>query len=198
MTELHHNEVTRAILSRDLATDTARVHKMIERGGQPLIDSVGALLTVESVNGMNQKGVMRAIQAVSFSISGDKDDLDLVTASVIAAVMLTSDSVISYSAFRSVAGQSNMIDPGSINGVSRAKFMRYIGKGGTAKTIESKVSRSVGKRGFLTALGVVSKSDAHHVTIAPNARESGFVLSFAHMLQEMTQGALSMVKGWED
>lgn len=198
MQNVNHNDVTRAILALDLGTDTPRVQRTIARGGQPLVDTLGAFLTVESLAGMNQKAVMRAVQAVSFAVSGAVDDLDPVTASTIATVMLTAQQTITFAALRYTSGQSNMQDPSAIQGVSRARLQRFGLRGGTANTIVSKVSRSVGKRGFLTALGVTAKSDTHSFTLQAGARESGFVLGYAHQLQTMTDGALSLVKGFED
>jgi hypothetical protein len=191
--QITHNAVTSAILALDLGTDSARVARTIRNGGQPLVDTLGAFLSVEALQGMNQKAVMRAVQAVSFAVSGSTDDLDPVTASVISAVMLSSDACISFESMRYAAGQTGILDPKSIGGVSRAKLMRFIGRGGTAKTIESKVSRSVGKRGFLTGLGVTEKSDAHTFTLREGARASGFVLGYAHQLQTMTDGAFALV-----
>jgi hypothetical protein len=195
MNQLQINEVTRAILAMDLGTDTKRVHRTIANGGQPLVDTLGAFLTVEALGAMNQKAVMRAVQAVSFAVSGAAEDLDKVTAAVVAVVMLSADETITFESMRYAAGQSGMIDPKSVQGVSRAKLARFGLRGGTAKTIESKVSRSVGKRGFLQALGVTLKSDAHSFTLQPGARSSGFVLGFATQLQSMTEGGLQLVYG---
>jgi hypothetical protein len=197
MQQIKHNEVTNAILTLDLGTDAARVARTIANGGQPLVDTLGAFLTPDSIKGMNQKAVMRAVQAVSFAVSGAVEDLDKVTAAVIAVVMLSAQESITYGAMRYAAGQSNMVNPGSIGGVSRARLQRFGLRGGTAKTIESKVSRSVGKRGFLTALGVTLKSDAHTFTLTPGARASGFVLGYATQLQTLTDGALELVYGEE-
>lgn len=193
MSQVTHNEVTSAILALDLGTDSARVARTITNGGQPLVDTLGAFLTVSALGGMNQKAVMRAVQALSFSVSGASEDMDRVTAHVVAAVMLSTDSIISFESMRYLAGQSGILDPKSIGGVSRARLQRFIRNGGTAKTIESKVSRSVGKRGFLTALGVTVKSDAHSFTLQPGARQSAFLLAYSHQLQAMTDGALALL-----
>lgn len=193
--QVNHNEVTRAILSMDLGSDCARVARTIANGGQILVDTIGALLSVESLSGMNQKAIMRAVQAVSFAVSGAVEDLNKTTAHIVAMLMMTADERIAFESARFLCGQTGMIAPTSVNGVSRAKLQRFIGRAGTAKTIESQVSRSVGKRGFLTGLGVTAKSDAHGFTLSPNARQSAFVLGYAHQLQALTDGALALVYG---
>jgi hypothetical protein len=195
MSQIKLNDVVNAILRAPLGTDYARVSRTIARGGQPLVDTLGAFLNVDAIAAMNQKGIMRAVQAVSFSVSTAVEDFDPVTASVIATVCLSAQETISFAAMRFAAGQSNMVQPPSIAGVSRARLMRFGLRGGTAKTIESKVSRSVGKRGFLTGLGVTIKSDAHSFTLTPAARQSGFVLGYAHALDSMTDGAFALIKG---
>lgn len=194
---LIHNEVTSRILSLDLGSDAARVRRTIERGGQALIDSLAAFVPLESLALMNQKAVMRTVQSVSFAVSGAVEDFNKSTAYLVSLVMLTGQERVSFADALHVMGAGGE-GTAPVNGVSRAKLQRFLGgRAGTAGTMVSQCSRTVGKRGFMTALGVTVKGDAHAFTLTSKARELPFMLAYGFALQNMTEGALALVQGEE-
>lgn len=192
---LNHNAVTLAILARDLGTRNAQVARTIERGGQALIDSLGAFLPVEAIAGMSKTAVTRVVQAVSFAVSGAVEDFNKSTAYLVSLVLLTGQQRVSFADALHVMGASGE-GTAPVNGVSRAKLQRHLqGRAGTLGTMVSQCSRTVGKSGFLTALGVTVKGDAHGFTLTEKARSLPFMLAYGYALQNMTEGALALVQG---
>lgn len=179
------------IVNRDLGSDKSFVAK---RMNDHVIALLNATVSPEMVNTekMNQKGVKRIVQLTNFAVSGNVDDFDPVTAFMVAAVMLTKQETITYRDAHFLCGLG-VDEAQHVKGVSRAKLSRFLGNAGTAGTITSKVSRTTGKRGFFTALGVTTKGDAHSFTLSPDAKQNKLLLAYAQQLEKMTDSALALI-----
>ncbi|UBM12785.1 hypothetical protein [Cupriavidus metallidurans] len=181
--------------SLSLGTDAARTLKLAQH------EATAALATqyasADTLRAMKQKGVMRFMQACAFIASGDVKAYDRGTAVVMSVVALSEDKDISFASLQFVAGKVTE-DAKLIGGVSKQRIVKHIGKVGTVKTIESKVSRTVGKGGFLSALGVTTKSSGHGFTLADSAKQNAFVIAYAQALNKMTDGALKLALGEDE
>lgn len=175
--------------SLSLGTDASRCKRFAER--EPVAELACKFATENDLRAMKQKGVMRFLQACEFIASGDVKAYDRGTAVVMSVIALTQDKDISFASLQFVAGKVTE-DAKLIGGVSKQRIAKHIGKVGTIKTIESKISRSVGKGGFLTALGITAKSSGHGFTVADNARQHAFTVAYAQALNKMTDGALRL------
>lgn len=176
-----------------LGTDLGRTLKFAEHEATASLAVQYA--SAETLRAMKQKGVMRFMQACAFIASGDVKAYDRGTAYVMSVVALSVDKDISFASLQFVAGKVTE-NAKLIGGVSKQRLSKHLkGSVGTIKTIESKVSRSVGKGGFLSALGVTTKSSGHGFTVADNAKQNPFVIAYAQALDKMTDGALKLALG---
>ena len=181
------------IESRDLGTDGAKVRNIFARAGEGLKLFLGMVCDTGHVSAMKQKGVMRFVEGSSFAISGNPKDYDEGTAYSVSLVMLTTQDTVKFSDAHALMGCT--IDGAQhIRGVSRAKLSRFLGHVGSAGTVTSKVSRTVGKSGFFTGLGITCKSDNHSFTLCPGARENKWLLAYAAQLEKMTDSQLAMIR----
>ncbi len=181
-----------AILS-NASSDSMFIIKRLH--DENVVNTCAALCNEAQAQAMNQKARKRFVQAVSFAVKGNNADFDAVTALVISALILAKGETVHFSQLHALAGlHREGVENDSIKGVSKSRLNRFLGLGGTAGTITSKVSRSVGKGGLLTALGLVTKSDKHTVTIDRKAVDaSPFVLAYAVRLSGMTDGQLALI-----
>ncbi len=188
-----NNSVVSLFESRDLGTDRAFVNNVLKRGGDALKVFMGQVFKVEQFAGVKQKGMKRVIQAASFALSGNVKDYDEGTAYCVALVMLTNQTTVKFSDAHALMGCT--IDGAQhIKGVSRAKLSRFLGRVGTAGTVTSKTSRTVGSGGFFTGLGITLKGDAHSFTLCDGARENPLLLAYAMQLQSMTDSQLELAR----
>lgn len=190
--QLNLNPLASLILNVDCGTDTARVRKLVTRS-QAMIDSLGLMLTPDAVKGANQKALMRMVQAVSFAVSGAIDDFNRSTAFLVSTIMLSSQSRVTYQDAHYLMG-AHTEGANNIGGVSRARLQRFITRAGTTATITSQCSRTVGKRGFFTSLGITTKGDAHSFEMTPTARSNSLIVAYAYQLQTMTDGNLRLIE----
>lgn len=185
-------KASQIIMNRDHATDTAFINKRLTEHVIALID---ATVAPESVapEAMNQKGVKRLVQLASFAVSGNYRDFDEVTAYMVSAVLLTKQNTVTFKDAQFLCGLGQD-DAQHIRGVSRAKLARFFKRETTAGTITSKVSRTAGKRGFFTALGITSKSDAHSFTLTDQAKQNALLIAYAYQLEKMSDQALALIQ----
>jgi hypothetical protein len=183
--------VIAVINNRNLGSDSGFIQKRLNKNVIELLNATVSPAQVDPEM-MNQKGVKRLVQLANFAVSGNIEDFDPVTAFLVSAVMLTKQETITYRDAHFLCGLG-ADDAQHVKGVSRAKLARFLGNAGTAGTITSKVSRTTGKRGFFTALGITSKGDAHSFTLAPNAKQNPLLLAYAHQLEKMTDSALALI-----
>jgi hypothetical protein len=184
------NAIT-VIQNRDLGTDKGFIAKRLN---SHVVELMNATVSPEMVSpdAMNQKGVKRIVQLANFAVSGNVEDFDAVTAFMVSAVLLTKQETITYRDAHFLCGLG--IDEAQhVKGVSRAKLSRFLGTAGTAGTITAKVSRTTGKRGFFTALGITAKGDAHSFTLTPTAKQNPLLLAYAMQLEKMTDSALALI-----
>jgi hypothetical protein len=175
------------------ASDTTFVRKQIEKGGSFFSEFAPVVCDENQLDAMNQKGVKRFTQAVNFALSGNVKDFDEVTAFMVSAVMLSKEETISFSRVHFLCGVG--VDGAThIKGVSRQRLARFIGNAGTVGTITSKVSRTTGKGGFFTALGITAKADRNSFTLTANAKQNPLLLAYAVQLEKMTDGALALIR----
>lgn len=177
-------------------TDSGAVLKQINKGGEFLQLLVDQILTAEQCTSLmkNQKAVKRFLQACNFALSGDTSNFDKNYAYVFATIALTKSDSISFDSMRFIMGLKSE-GAKVIAGVSRQRLDRFINLQSTAGTIKTKTTHSVGKNGFMTALGVTSKSDAHGFTLTGNAKTHPLVTGYAYQLEKMTDGAFKLVSG---
>jgi hypothetical protein len=175
------------------SSDNSFIAKQVAKGGEHFAQLLPLLATSEQLQAMNQKGVKRFVQAVNFALSGNVKDFDAVTAYMISAIVLTKDNAISFQNAHFLCGL-NTDNAQNVKGISRAKFSRFLGNAGTAKTITSKVSRTTGKGGFFTALNITAKSNAHGFELTESAKNNALILSYAKQLENMTDGAFNLIQ----
>ena len=187
------NTLTANINNGLYASDNSFIAKQVKLGGAHFAELAPMLSTTEQLNAMNQKGVKRFVQAVNFALSGDLKQFDAVTAYMVSAIILTKDNNISFQNAHFLCGL-NSDNATAIRGVSRAKVSRFLQNAGTAGTITSKVSRTAGKGGFFTALGITSKSDKHSFTLSDNAKNNALLLAYASQLEKMTDGSFKLLQ----
>lgn len=175
------------------ASDTSFIRKQVEKGASFFAEFAPAVCSESQLKAMNQKGVKRFAQALNFALSGNTKDFDQVTAYMVASVMLSKEQTITFARAHFLCGLG--VDGAThIKGVSRARLARFIGSAGTAGTITSKVSRTTGKGGFFTALGITTKSDKHSFTLSDNAKNHPLLTAYAHQLQNMSDSALQLIQ----
>lgn len=175
------------------STDSMFIQKRLNN--ETVANTCAALCSEAQAQAMNQKARKRFVQAVSFAVRGNNDDFDAVSALVVSSLVLAKGDKVHFSQLHALAGlHKEGVENDAIKGVSKSKLNKFLGLGGTAGTITSKVSRSVGKGGLLTALGLVVKSDKHSVTIDRKAVDaSPFVLAYAVRLSNMTAGQFELI-----
>lgn len=190
----HLATIKQAATNGQFKSDSGAVLKQINKGGEFLQTVVDQILTAQSCTALmkNQKAVKRFLQAVNFSVSGDTNNFDASYAYVFATIALTKSDTISFDSMRFIMGL-NKEGAQTIAGVSRQKLDRFLALKTTAGTIKTKTTHSVGTNGFMTALGVTSKSDAHGFTLTPVAKTHPLVVAYAYQLEKMTDGAFNLV-----
>lgn len=141
----------------------------------------------------NQKAIMRTAQALNFIASGDSAAFDNVTAMLISTILLSTQKTITFSDVHYLIGGNGNENSSHVRGVSRAKLSRFIGLCSNMGTVTSKASRTVGKNGLFSALGISVKSDAHSFTISETAKSNPFVIAYAARLQSMTEGQFELL-----
>lgn len=186
------NTLNSKIASNAYASDTGFIQKQVIKGGAHFEQLAPMLSTSEQLSAMNQKGVKRFVQSVNFSLSGNVKDFDAVTAYMVSAVILTKQETVSFQNAHFLCGL-NTEHAQAIKGTSRARLNKFLGNAGTAGTITSKVSRTTGKGGFFTALGITNKSDKHSFTLSPTAKNNALILAYASQLEKMTEGAFNLI-----
>lgn len=153
-------------------------------------------ITEAHVDRMNQKARRHVLNAVRFIMSSDVKFCTATTALVVSAIVLAKQQNIVYAQIHAIMGlhREGAVDD-AIKGVSKARLNRFLGLGGAAGTITARTSSSTGKCGFLTALGIVSKSDKHSITVNRDAlQNSAFLTAYAVRLSGMTDGAFSLLE----
>lgn len=175
------------------ASDNSFIAKQLSKGGEYFASFAPIVCDENQLDAMNQKGVKRFTQALNFAISGNVKDFDEVTAFLVSAVMLSKEETITFSRVHFLCGVG--VDGAAhIKGVSRARLARFIGNAGTVGTITSKVSRTTGKGGFFTALGITAKADRNSFTLTADAKSNPLLLAYAKQLEKMTDGALALIR----
>lgn len=178
-----------------LGSDVTRVSKVIARGGQSLIDFLGAFVTPEQVARMGQKARMHTVFMGNLITSGSTDlaGYSKAHAFIGAAIALAPENTrvafcdAHYLCGVSAAGYA----AAPIPGVSRARLQRFIGRAGAAGTITTRTSSTVGVNGVFDCLGVTTKGDKHGFTVIN--RGVPFLVAYAAALEQMTDGALSLI-----
>lgn len=184
---------------RGFASDASSVAKMLDAHGEKVAPLCNTLISAEQAVAIsaNQKGAMRTLQTLCFILSGDVKNYQPVYAMLASVCALAAPGQrVSYATLHNLLGaRVEGADVQTVKGVNRQRLIRHIDTRALALgTYQSKTSAATGKNGFLGALGVVKKSDAHGIEIAPNAGENAFLVAFAFALERMTDGALELVK----
>lgn len=186
------NTLNNSIATGAYASDTGFIAKQIIKGDKHFAEFAPLVCNDTQLKAMNQKAVKRFVQSVNFALSGNVKDFDAVTAYMVSAIVLTKDNKVSFQNAHFLCGL-NTEHAQAIKGASRAKLNKFLGNAGTAGTITSKVSRSVGKGGFMTALNITSKSDKHSFTLTDSAKHNPLLLAYAKQLENMTDGAFNLI-----
>lgn len=179
-----------ALTALSLGTDHTRVVKLLSHDAtRTMFD---AIIEPDAVLSLNQKACMRLAQSSAFAVSGDMKALDKGTATLVAMIALSAQSRIVFDDARYLMGE--LVDGAQhVAGVSRQRLHRFIGIVGRSGTIRSKLSRTVSKRGFFSALGITTKSDAHECTLTPNAKSHPLILAYAAQLQRVTDDQFELL-----
>ena len=181
-------------LNSSLGTDRPFIEKRLSN--QHVAAGFDALVSGSQVANMKQKGIKRIVQCISFCVTGDMKDFDPVSGLVCAAIALTGESEkVEFSRLHALCGiHREGRESAALQGVSKARLNKFLSLGGSAGTVSSKVSRTVGEAGFLTALGLVLKSDKTSFVVDKNARDSSaFLIAYASALARMTDGQFKIV-----
>lgn len=191
---LHYNRVTRAIISNSKA-EAARVLNCIEGTdrdpvtySQSIIDTIGALLTENDVQGMNQKAGVYVARACRWIASSglDTGKHSQILSTVIAVVCNTAQSRISFNDMHYTAGGRGD-NTAPIGGISRAKLGAIIGFATrNMGTLSAQVSGFAGKNGILTGIGVTAKPDNNGFSVTANGRAHPFILAYALTLNGLS------------
>lgn len=184
-------------INADLKGETARVRTMFETHGGRLADLVNSLITTEQANHIvtNVKGAMRVIQSLCFTLGGDVRYYDASTAFIVSAVALSTQSKINYASLHLLQGyRKEGTEGANVKGVQRPRLVKFLGTVGTNGTISSKTTRTVGKNGFLTAMGITTKSDNSTVELAEGAKSNAYIVLYSHALERMTDGAFALIQ----
>ncbi|MPS48528.1 hypothetical protein [Methylobacillus sp.] len=181
------------LASLSFGSDTSYVRKQVEKGGKFFAEFVPQICAPEQLQAMNQKGAKRFVQAANFALTGDTKSFDAVTAYMISAIMLSKSETITFKDAHFACGL-NSDDAKNIKGVSRARLGKFLGNAGTPGTITSKVSRSTGKGGFMTALGITSKGDKNSFSLTATAKNHPLIVAYALQLEKMTDGAFTLLQ----
>ena len=182
------NQVARLAAKGATPSDTKRIVRFATESACAAAECAIDANVVASMT--NQKALMRLSQALNFVVSGDVAAFDTASAFVIAALALSKQERISFSDMHYLIGASGNENTAHIKGVSRSKMQKILSSISSMGTITSQVSRTVGSGGYLTALGVVTKSDKHGFTIAN--RSHPMIVAYAAQLEKMTDGALHL------
>lgn len=186
-----------SILSLDLGTDRAFVAKRVT-------DASVAMLNQWAGNGIardtfNQKAVKRIVELTAFASNPTSEAIAASTglrASValclVAALAKPGQTIRFADMKHALHAGTGGEDAKNIAGVSRAKLSRFIGTV-EAGAVSSMVSRTMGKKGFLTALGLVGRADKSAVTFAENVTEAQIVRDVAKAVSSMTEGQLNAI-----
>lgn len=174
---------------RSLGDDAITVKNMLN---DATVATLNEVVTLEELGKMNQKAVMRTVQGASFIANNtDIRRFDAATAGILAIAYLSGEGV--YSTFESVrfalagVGNEDSKLPKGVQGAKLRKVCGVVPRG----TIESKASRTVGKNGFLSALGITCKSDKHGFTVANLSHP--FATRYAAALQALTDSAFAKI-----
>lgn len=175
-------------------SDTGAVLKQISKGGDFLATLLEQITTKEQAQALckNQKAVKRFLQACNFSLSGDVSNFEPYYAYVFATIALTKSDSISFDSMRFILGL-NKEGAQNVSGVSRARLDKFLKLVSNPNTVKTKVTHSVGTNGFMTALGVTTKSDAHGFTLTASAKNHPLVLGYAYQLERMTDGQFALI-----
>lgn len=162
-------------------------------GGQALIDTFGILVSPEQIKKCNQKAAMRLIEAVHFAIDPSAQYADKVTVTCFLSVIQSAVSRASFETLRFSAGEK-VENPIALQGLDQNKLRRFAFLESCKGTVQSKISRTFGDRGFFSAIGVSAKIDGHNIEFNSQARENPIVVAFAMGLEKMTQGQIDLMK----
>lgn len=195
---MHSNTATIAAIqtlaqSGALKSDASRVTRYIAHPATA--QTLALLVPVAAVSLMNQKAILRTVQACDFIATDDTAQCDEVTSALVALIALSNQSRVTFNDAHIVAGAAK--EGANVAGVSRARLARFLPRTSNLGTITSKVSRTVGKRGLFTALGITAKGDAHSFELCAGAKSHPFIIGYSARLEQMTEGAFSLLKGNE-
>lgn len=195
MTLILNATVSALVNPEALGTDAARVSKTVARMGQSGVDFLGAFIKPEQVARMGQKARMHACFLASFITSGATDTTGFSKAHAFigAALALAPEgSRVAFCDAHYLCGASSKgYAAAPIPGVSRARLQRFIGHAGAAGTITTRVSSTVGVNGLWGCLGATEKGDKHGFNVV--TRNIPFLIAYAQALEQMTDGALSLL-----
>lgn len=195
------NATVSAILSHKMGTDAGYVRRVLEAGGETLASIIAAFATPEQIRAMNQKACKRFVEACDFALSGDRlgknNRLNKTTAYLVAVIALAQQQRVSFADAHRVCGLFTE-DGRYIKGVDRPRVARFIGgRAGSAGTITSQVSRTVGQGregcGFFTALGISRKGDKHGFELTETAKSHPLILAYCAQLERISDGDFELL-----
>lgn len=185
------NTLRNVIASGALKSDTKRVSNTLAHEATAQV--ITTLIPHDAWARMNQKAILRTVQACDFIATGDAlKSCDEVTSAMVAIIALANQSQVSFADAHLAAGASKEASP--IKGVSRARLARFLPRTSNLGTITSKVSRTVGKAGLFTALGITVKGDTHSFILTDAAKSHPFIIAYALGLEQMTEGAFTLLQ----
>lgn len=190
-----------------LKSDSARVQNCIYgtmrdpvNYTQSIIDTLGALVSPQDVQGMKQKGRVHTVRVARWIASQGLDlgKFDRASAFCAAVICSTSATRVAYADLHHVCGGKGE-GTAPIAGVSRAKLRAVIsGYSSNMGTISTQVSRTVGEGGMFAGMGIVTKPDARGFAVTPKGREHPFILAYAMTLNGLSERTLIELMEGED
>jgi hypothetical protein len=183
-------------IAQYLTDNAARLGTDYKKTIASATDAVSALVETfpnweSACNQMNQKALFRFIQSVDFIVSGSVNRYDAVSAGMCAIVLLANESQVSFENARFALSSTGNEDSRLPKGVMGARLRKILGLTRRG-TVESKVSRTVGKNGYLTCLGITVKGDAHGFTITD--KQHPFLIAHGVALSRLSDSALNLLQ----
>lgn len=196
--------VTRAIAQGATGTNAPECMGLIVDMGRPLWADFDAITPENFAQGANQKGIMRYLECFAFVGAYDNPEkkagkyFDSVSGGIIAALILGARETVTFESLRYALGET-IVNPDTLPGVSAHRMKSILSRvGGQTKmskgTIRSKVSRTVGKHGFLGALGATEKTTGDSFKLNPGALNHPFIVAYARAMSGLTDSDLGLIE----
>jgi hypothetical protein len=179
-----------------LGTDYSKTRKLVTENVENWLAQHGGNDFDSLVAGENQKGIFRFLEAVNFASSKNDKALETQGARatyIIAAIIIASKQAeMTFGDVRYVISAVGNSNTAAIKGIQASTVRAIIGSV-PPESIKSMLSRSTGKNGLFTRLGITEKTSADSFTVR-NASHPFLELLAQHM-RALTSDRVSRIIG---